>query len=38
MHGEESSKYEVLVGKPEGYKLLGKTARGWDNNNKMYLK
>jgi hypothetical protein len=35
--GERRGAYRVLVGKPEGRRLLGRTRRRWENNIKMYL-
>jgi len=35
--GERRSIYRVLVGKPEGKKLLGRPRRKWEDNIKMDL-
>ena len=35
--GETTGVYRVLVGKPEGKKLLGRSKRKWKDNIKMYL-
>ena len=35
--GEMRSVYRVLVGKPEGKRLLGKPRRRWEDNVKMDL-
>jgi hypothetical protein len=29
--------YDILIGKPEGRRLLGKHKRRWKNNIKMFL-
>jgi len=36
--GEKLSAYEVLVGKPEGMRLLGRLRHSWEDNIKMDLK
>jgi hypothetical protein len=33
-----SDAYRVLVGKPEGRRLLGRLGHRWDSNMKVYLK
>jgi hypothetical protein len=38
MHGEGSGVYRVLVGRPEGKKLLGRPRRRWEDNIKMDLR
>jgi len=35
--GEKRGVYSVLVGKPEGKRLLGRPRRRWDDNIKMDL-
>jgi len=35
--GEGRSVFRVLVGKPEGKRLLGRTRRKWEDNIKMDL-
>ena len=35
--GEERGVYRVLVGKPEGKRLLGRLRRRWEDNSKMDL-
>jgi len=35
--GERRGVYRVLVGKPEGKKLLGRPRRRWEDNMKMDL-
>jgi hypothetical protein len=35
--GEESAVHRVLVGEPEGKRLLGRPRRRWENNIKMDL-
>ena len=35
--GERRGVYRVLVGKPEGYRPLGKPRRRWEDNIKMDL-
>jgi hypothetical protein len=35
--GEKRNVYRLLVGKPEGKRLLGRTKRGWIHNIKMEL-
>jgi hypothetical protein len=35
--GDRRVSYRVLVGRPEGRKLLGRPRRRWDNNIKMDL-
>ena len=35
--GERRGVYRVLVGKPEGKRLLGRPRRRWENNIKMDL-
>jgi hypothetical protein len=35
--GERRGVYNVLVGKPEGKRLLGRPRRRWENNIKMDL-
>jgi hypothetical protein len=34
---EERGVHRVLVGKPEGNRLLGRPRRGWEDNMKMDL-
>jgi hypothetical protein len=34
---EESVVHKVLVGKPEGKRLLGRRRRRWEDNIKMYV-
>jgi hypothetical protein len=34
---EMRNAYEVLLGKPEGLRPLGRTRRRWEDNIKMYL-
>jgi hypothetical protein len=36
--GETRNAYRILVGKPEGKKLLGRTRRRWVDNIKMDLR
>jgi hypothetical protein len=36
--GEESNAYRILVGKPEGKRLLGRPRRRWTDNIKMDLR
>jgi hypothetical protein len=36
--GGRSGVYRVLVGKPEGYRPLGRTKHRWEDNIKMDLK
>jgi hypothetical protein len=36
--GEERNLYRVLVGKPEGKRLLGRPRRLWKNRTRLYLK
>ena len=36
-YGERTGVYRVLVGKPEGKRLLGRPRRGWEDNSKMDL-
>jgi hypothetical protein len=36
--GEESKRYRVLVGKPEGKKPLGRTRRRWEDGIRMDLR
>jgi hypothetical protein len=36
--GEKSNAYRILVGKPEGKRLLGKPRRRWVDNIKMDLR
>jgi hypothetical protein len=36
--GERKDLYGLLVGKPEGKRLLGRPRRGWEDNIKMDLK
>jgi len=36
--GEGRSVYKVLVGRPEGKRVLGRSRRRWENNIKMDLK
>jgi hypothetical protein len=36
--GEMRGAYRVLVGKPEGRRLLGRTTRRWEDNIKMDLR
>jgi hypothetical protein len=35
---EERNAYRILVGKPEGKRLIGRPRRKWENNIKMDLK
>jgi len=35
--GERRCVYRVLVGKPEGKRLLGRPNRRWEDNNKLDL-
>ena len=35
--GERRGVYRVLVGKPEGKKLLGRPKSKWEDNIEMYL-
>jgi hypothetical protein len=35
--GEERGVYRVLIGRPEGKKLLGRLRRRWEDNIKMDL-
>jgi hypothetical protein len=35
--GEDRGVHRVLVGKPEGERLLGRPRRRWEDNNKMDL-
>ena len=35
--GEKRGVYRVLVGKPEGKRILGRPRRRWEDNIKMYL-
>ena len=35
--GEKRGVYRVLVGKPEGKRLLGRPRHRWEDNIKMYL-
>jgi hypothetical protein len=37
-HGEKRNAYRVLVGKPEGERLLGRPRRKWEGNVKMDLR
>jgi hypothetical protein len=37
-HGEKRNTYMILVGKPEGKRLLGGSRRRWVNNIKMDLR
>jgi hypothetical protein len=36
--GEEMNVYKVLIGKPEGKRLLGRLSRRWENGIRMYLR
>jgi hypothetical protein len=36
--GEVSCAYNILVGRPEGRRPLGRPRRGWEDNNKMDLR
>jgi hypothetical protein len=36
--GEERSAYNILVGRPEGRRPLGRLRRGWEDNIKMDLR
>jgi len=36
--GESSGVYRVLVGNPEGKRLLGRPRRRWEDNSKMDLR
>jgi hypothetical protein len=38
MHGEGRGVYRVLVGRPEGKRLLGRPRRRWEDNIKMELR
>jgi hypothetical protein len=37
-HGERRNAYRVLIGNPEGKRLLGKLRRRWEDNIKMDLR
>jgi hypothetical protein len=36
-HGEKRNAYEILIGKPEGKRPLGKSRQKWEDNIKMDL-
>jgi hypothetical protein len=36
--GKDRGAYNILVGKPEGKRPLGKPRRRWEDNIKMYLR
>jgi hypothetical protein len=36
--GEKRNAYRMLIGKPEGKRLLGRPRRTWVDNNKMDLR
>jgi hypothetical protein len=36
--GEERKLYKVLVGKPEGKRILGRPRRGWEDGIRMDLR
>jgi hypothetical protein len=36
--GEVRGAYNILVGRPEGRRPLGRPRRGWEDNIKMYLR
>ena len=36
-YGERRGAYRVLMGKPEGRRLLGRPRRRWEDNIKMHL-
>jgi hypothetical protein len=36
--GEKRNAYRILVGKPEGKRLLGRRRRRWVDNIKIYLR
>jgi len=36
--GEMRNSYNILVGKPEGKRPLGRPRRRWEDNIKMYLR
>jgi hypothetical protein len=36
--GEVRGAYNILVGRPEGRRPLGRPRRRWENNIKMYLR
>jgi hypothetical protein len=38
MNGEKRSAYRILVGKPEGKRLLGRPRRRWEDNIKKDLR
>jgi hypothetical protein len=35
--GKKRNAYQILVGKPEGKRPLGRPRRGWEDNTMMYL-
>jgi hypothetical protein len=35
--GEKRGAYRILVGRPEGRRLLGRPRRRWEDNIKVYL-
>jgi hypothetical protein len=37
-NGKKRNTYRILVGKPEGKRLLGRSRRRWVDNIKMYLR
>jgi hypothetical protein len=37
MHGRDANVYKMLVGRPEGKRLLERPRCKWKNNIKMYL-
>jgi hypothetical protein len=38
MNGEKRNAYRILVGNPEGKRLLGRPRRGWVDNIKIDLR
>jgi hypothetical protein len=38
MHGKQRNVYRILMGKPGGKRLLGRSVRRWVDNIKMDLK
>jgi hypothetical protein len=38
IHGEVSNAYNILVGKPEGKRSLGRPRCRWEDNRRVYLK
>jgi hypothetical protein len=37
-HGEVRGAYNILVGRPEGRRQLGRPRRRWEDNIRMYLR